>query len=267
MFTKQIEIIKSKTKINPKTAVVLGSGLGNLADKCDIDCVIDYNEIPGMPISTAPSHKGRFVFGTLNGKEVLLMQGRVHLYEGYTTQEVIFPIRMMKALGIKNLILTNACGGINKDFQVGDLMLINDHISFFVDSPLIGKNDDNLGQRFPDMSNAYNKDLRTLIKKIAYNNAIDLREGVYAQLKGPQFETAAEIHALSVLGADAVGMSTVIETIAANHCNIKVCGISLITNLACGLLDTPLSSDDVTNTAEKSAIKFEKLVSLIVGEL
>ncbi|MGN0523602.1 MAG: purine-nucleoside phosphorylase [Eubacterium sp.] len=267
MFDKQVRIIKDITSVKPKTAIVLGSGLGDLINKVNIDATISYEDIPNMPVSTAPGHNGKLIFGRLEDKDVVLMQGRVHLYEGYSSQEAVFPIRLLKALGVETLILTNASGGINKDFRVGDLMLINDHISCFVDSPLIGPNNDELGTRFPDMSNAYDKNLRKTVKKIANDNKIPLVEGVYAQLRGPQFETPAEIHALSVMGADAVGMSTVIETIAACHCGLKVCAISLITNLACGILDAPLSSEDVNLAAEKSGKKLEELIALTVRNL
>lgn len=267
MFDEQVRIINDVTKVKPKIAIILGSGLGDLINRVNIDATISYKDIPNMPVSTAPSHKGQFIFGRLEDKDVVIMQGRVHLYEGYSSQEAVFPIRLLKALGVETLILTNASGGINKDFKVGDLMLINDHISCFVDSPLIGPNIDEIGVRFPDMSNAYDKDLRKLVKKLANDNKISLTEGVYAQLKGPQFETPAEIHALSVMGADAVGMSTVIETIAACHCGIKVCAISLITNLACGILDAPLSGEDVTAAAEKSGKKLEELIALTVRNL
>lgn len=267
MFENQLNIIKKATNIKPKIAVVLGSGLGNLINRVETDAVIKYSDIPEMPVSTAPGHNGRFIFGRLDGTEIVLMQGRVHLYEGYTPQQAVFPVRLLKALGVETIILTNASGGINKGFKVGDLMLISDHISCFVDSPLIGPNNNELGVRFPDMSNAYDKDLRKIIKAVASKNNIPLHEGVYAQLKGPQFETPAEIHALSVLGADAVGMSTVIETIAAKHCGLKVCAISLITNLACGLLDTPLSGEDVNRAAAESGKTLEQLISLTVKEL
>lgn len=264
MLKKQVDAIKEITNFEPEIAIVLGSGLGQLANKVENAISIPYSRIEGMPISTAPSHKGQFVLGSLAGKKVILMQGRVHLYEGYSPQEIIMPIRLMNALGAKALILTNAAGGINKDFKVGDFMIIEDHISCFVPSPLIGKNDDEIGTRFPDMSNAFDKELQKIIKSVALKNDIDLKSGVYAQLTGPQFESPAEIRMLSRLGADAVGMSTVIEDIAANHCGMKVCGISLITNLACGLLDKPLSGEEVNEAASKVAPKFEKLITEIV---
>ena len=264
MLEKQLEYIRSKTDFVPEIAIVLGSGLGELGDKIEIEAAIDYSEIEGMPISTAPSHRGRFIFGTIEGKKVVLMQGRIHLYEGYSPDEIAIPIRLMRLMGAKKLILTNASGGINKSLKPGDFMLIKDHISCFIDSPLIGKNDDLLGLRFPDMSNAYDKELQKLIKKAAFNNNIELKEGVYVQLKGPQFETPAEIKMLSCLGADAVGMSTVCETIAAVHCGFKVCAISLIANAACGILDKPLTSEEVNETANAVAPKFEMLIKEIV---
>lgn len=263
MFEKQIEAVRKITGFIPEIAIVLGSGLGTLADKIDIDAVVPYSEIPDMPVSTAPLHKGQFIFGTIENKKAVLMQGRVHLYEGYTAEQVVMPIRLMRLLGAEKIILTNACGGINKDFNVGDFMLITDHISCFIDSPLIGKNYDELGTRFPDMSNAYDKDLQKIIKCVAARNNIPLKCGVYAQLKGPQFETPAEIRAMSVLGADAVGMSTVIETIAAVHCGFRVCAVSLITNLACGILDRPLSGEEVSKSAEKASAAFERLIKEI----
>lgn len=264
MLEKQIQDIRKYTSFVPEIAIVLGSGLGALADKIDIECIIPYSEISDMPISTAPDHKGQFVFGKIGEKSVVLMQGRIHLYEGYTPQQVVMPIRLMHEMGAKTLILTNASGGINRDFSIGDFMLIDDHISMFVPSPLIGKNDDSVGVRFPNMSNAYDKELRSVIKKVAMENDIPLKHGVYTQLTGPQFESPAEIAALSALGTDAVGMSTVIEGIAANHCGMKVCGISLITNLACGILDQPISADEVCETANRVAPSFEKLIKEIV---
>lgn len=260
MYEKQIEEIRKFTDEIPETAIVLGSGLGALADNIEITATVPYREITDMPVSTAPSHKGQFVFGKIGGKNVVLMQGRLHLYEGYSPSQVVMPIRLMRLLGAKNLILTNACGGINRNLSVGDFMMIKDHISCFVDSPLIGKNIDEFGTRFPDMSNAYDKDLQKAIKTVAKNNNITLHSGVYAQLKGPQFESPAEIKMLSLLGADAVGMSTVTEAITANHCGFKVCGISLITNLACGILDKPLSGEEVNEAAQKVAPQFEKLI-------
>ena len=267
MQNKQLEYIRSITDFEPEIAIILGSGLGELANEISAIAKIEYKDIPEMPVSTAPSHKGQFVFGILEGKKVVLMQGRVHLYEGYSSNQIAGIIRLLKDLGIKTLLLTNAAGGINKEFNVGDFMLINDHISCFIDSPLIGANDDNYGTRFPDMSNAYDKDLQRLIKKVAYENNINLKEGTYVQLKGPQFETPSEIKMMSILGADAVGMSTAVETIAGVHCGLKVGAISMISNMACGILDTPLSGDDVTLAAEKAGPQFRKLLKETVKAL
>lgn len=261
MFDNEIDIIKSRVQNLPKIAVVLGSGLGELGEKAENAVYIDYKELACMPTSGAPGHKGRFVFGRLGDKDVVLMQGRVHMYEGYSAKEAVTPIRLLRALGVENTILTNAAGGINKNFNVGDFMMIKDHISMFVPSPLIGKNDDSIGTRFPDMSNAYDKGIQKAILTAARSTGLDIKSGVYAQLTGPQFETPSEIRALSVLGSDAVGMSTVIETIAAVHCGMKVGGISMISNLACGLLDKPLSGDEVNAAAEKVAPYFEKLIT------
>ena len=202
-----------------------------------------------MPVSTAPSHKGKLIFGKFEGKNVVLMQGRVHLYEGYSSKQIADIIRLLKNLGVNTLILTNAAGGINKEFSVGDFMLIKDHISCFIDSPLIGANDDNYGVRFPDMSNAYDKDLQKLIKKVAYENNIKLNEGTYVQLKGPQFETPSEI------------------TIAAVHCGLKVGAISMISNMACGIYDKPLSGEDVTIAAKKAGPQFKKMIKEIIKAL
>ncbi len=267
MLKKQLEYIRSKTDFVPETAIVLGSGLGALADKIKTVATIDYSEIEDFPVSTAPSHRGRFVFGEIEEKKVVLMQGRFHLYEGYSPKQVVMPIRLMRLLGAKNLILTNAAGGINKDFHPGDFMMISDHISCFVPSPLIGKNIDFLGTRFPDMSNAYDKEIQKAIKSAAFENGISLQNGVYAQLSGPQFETPAEIKMLSAIGADAVGMSTVVETIAAVHCGFKVGGISLITNYACGICDKVLSGEEVVETANRVAPHFETLIKETVKRI
>lgn len=260
MLEKQFEYIRQITDFEPEIALVLGSGLGSLADEIKTEATVNYSDIPDFPVSTAPSHKGRFVFGYIGNVKAVIMQGRVHLYEGYSAKEITMPIRLMRKLGAKVLFLTNASGGINKDFGIGDLMLIEDHISSFVPSPLIGKNDDSIGARFPDMSDVYSKRLQKIIKKTAFNCNIPLKSGVYIQLTGPAFETKAEIKMCSILGADAVGMSTAIEAQAAKHCGFEVCGISLITNLACGLLGKPITSEEVTDAAEKSAPYFKELI-------
>lgn len=269
----QCRLIKQKAGIRdnfvPEIAIVLGSGLGQFCKSKFVKTIgeVSYSEIDGLPVSTAPNHNGKFVFAEIDGKKVIIMQGRVHMYEGYTSQQVVIPIRLMRCLGADKLILTNASGGINKDFSVGDFMLIKDHISCFVDSPLIGKNIDELGTRFPDMSNAYSKELRKKIKTASHKANIELKEGTYVQLTGPQFESPAEIKMLSALGTDAVGMSTVIETIAGIHCGFEVCGISLITNYACGILDTPLSGEEVTQAADRVSEKFETLLRIAINSI
>ena len=266
MFSKQLEYIRNITDFTPETAIVLGSGLGGLADLVDKVAEIPYGEIEGLPVSTAPNHKGSFVFGYLEGKRVALMNGRIHLYEGYTPREIVTPVRLLRLLGCNKLILTNASGGINKSFNAGDIMLITDHISAFVTSPLIGENNNELGVRFPDMSSVYDAEMKKTVKACAKQLGIEIKEGVYAQLTGPQFETPAEIKMLSGIGADAVGMSTVVEAIAAKHCGYKICGLSLIANLACGLLDKPLSEEEIVETAELTKDKFAKLIISITKE-
>lgn len=260
MLQKQLEYIRSITDFKPQVALILGSGLGELADEIDIVKTIDYKDIPNFPISTAPSHKGRFVFGYIGKAKVVIMQGRIHLYEGYSPKEVVNPIFLMRKLGAEVLFLTNASGGINNNFSIGDFMIIEDHISSFIPSPLIGKNDDKLGTRFPDMSDVYNSELCKLIEETASENNIDVRKGVYIQLRGPAFETKAEIRMCKTLGADAVGMSTAIEAQAGNYCGFKVCGISCITNLACGISDCPITSEEVNETANRVAGSFKNLV-------
>lgn len=260
MLEAQLEYIRGITGFCPDAALILGSGLGGLADEIEIEAVINYGDIPGFPVSTAPSHKGRLVFGYMGSAKVIIMQGRVHLYEGYTSKQVANPVFIMKRLGAKTLFLTNAAGGINRNFSIGDFMLIEDHISSFVPSPLIGKNNEDLGPRFPDMSEVYSKRLNSIIAKTAIENGIDIKKGVYVQLSGPAFETKAEIKMCAALGADAVGMSTAIEAQAAKYCGFEVCGISCITNLACGLLDKPISSEEVTETADNVAPDFKKLI-------
>lgn len=265
MLEKQIEYIRSKTDFVPEIAIVLGSGLGQLAEEIDAVCTIDYRDIPDFPVSTAPSHKGRFVFGVVSGKNVVIMQGRVHLYEGYSPVQVAQPIRLMKMMGAKILFLTNAAGGINDAFKIGDFMVIEDHISSFVPSVLIGKNDESLGVRFPDMSNVYSKRLNDIIFSTAEEMGLKLKRGVYVQFTGPNFETPAEIRMAEIIGADAVGMSTALEAMAAIHCGMEVCGISVISNLACGKSKTPITSEEVNVTADKVAPLFRKLITQSAG--
>ncbi len=265
MIDKQLNYIRSKTDFVPDIAIVLGSGLGPFAEEIEMECIINYNEIPHFPVSTAPGHKGRFVFGKIDGKKVVIMQGRVHLYEGYSPQQIANPIRLMRKMGAKTLMLTNASGGINKKFNIGDFMVLTDHISTFVDSPLIGKNDDSIGPRFPDMSEVYSKKLNKVIFDTAKEMDIELQSGVYIQFKGPNFETPAEIKMAKVLGADAVGMSTAIEAQTGVHCGFDVCAISVITNLACGISKTPITSEEVTQTANRIAPIFKELIKKTVG--
>lgn len=267
MIDKQLNYIRSKTDFVPEIAIVLGSELGPFAEEIEMECIINYNEIPHFPVSTAPGHKGRFVFGKIDGKKVVIMQGRVHLYEGYSPQQIANPIRLMRKMGAKILMLTNASGGINKKFNIGDFMVLTDHISTFVDSPLIGKNDDSIGPRFPDMSEVYSKKLNKVIFDTAKEMGIELQSGVYIQFKGPNFETPAEIKMAKVLGADAVGMSTAIEAQAGVHCGFDVCAISVITNLACGISKTPITSEEVTQTANRIAPIFKELIKKTVGNL
>ena len=258
------ESIRKKTDFIPEAAVVLGSGLGGFAKNLDIVSEISYSEIEGFPVSTVSGHEGKFLFGTLSGKKVVLMQGRVHYYEGYQMDRVVLPIRVMKLLGAKKLILTNAAGGINPDFHAGDFMLIKDHISSFVPSPLRGKNIEELGVRFPDMSHVYDEELGFLAQKAAEEFNIDLKSGVYVQTAGPAYETPQEIRMYKLLGADAVGMSTACEATAAVHCGMRVCAISCISNLAAGISKNPLSHAEVKETADKAAPKFDVLIKKLI---
>lgn len=258
------ETIVSKTNYQPKIGLILGSGLGVLADEIDEAKIIKYDEIAHFPKSTVEGHKGQLVIGKLQGKEVIAMQGRFHFYEGYSMQQVTFPVRVMKALGVEILIVTNAAGGINASFNPGDLMIITDHINMMGTNPLIGPNIDEFGPRFPDMSQAYNRSLIEIAKQCANQLNISVQEGVYAGVTGPTYETPSEIKMLRTFGGDAVGMSTVPEVIVANHAGMKVLGISCISNMAAGMLDQPLSHDEVIETTDKVRTNFIKLVKEIV---
>lgn len=260
MYDNIIDVIRSRTDIIPKVALVLGSGLGTLAEEIDVKATVDYSQLPDFPTSTVEGHKGRFIFGNIGNVPVAIMQGRVHYYEGYTMDKVVLPIRIMRILGAEILMLTNAAGGINSDLDPGSFMAIKDHISFFVPSPLRGKNIDELGPRFPDMTGIYDRELIEIIKKKAWENGVFVREGIYAQLSGPNFETPAEIKLLERLGVDAVGMSTACEAMAAKHCGMKVCGISFISNLAAGLTNSPLSHEEVQKTAAEAEPYFKKII-------
>lgn len=258
------ESIRDKVPFTPKIALVLGSGLGNYADSMEVITTISYADIEGFPVSTVEGHKGRFVFGYVKDIPVVCMQGRVHYYEGYPMTDVVLPIRLMKMLGAEVLFLTNAAGGLNPQFCPGDFMMITDHIMNFVPSPFIGANIDELGVRFPDMSNVYRKELQAIIKSTAKELGIGLQEGVYMQLTGPNYETPSEVKMCRLLGADAVGMSTAAEAAAANHMGMKVCGISCITNMGCGMLAEPLSHTEVQKTADRIAVQFEQLVTQVM---
>ena len=270
MYQKLMTCVKSireKTDFQLEIGLVLGSGLGAFADEIDVKATVSYSDIEGFPVSTVAGHKGRFVFGYVGDKPVVIMQGRVHYYEGYSMSDVVLPTRLMGMLGIKKLILTNAAGGVNTSFEPGTLMMITDHISTMVPSPLIGANIDELGTRFPDMSEVYDKELQDLIRKSATECEIDLKEGVYIQLTGPNYETPAEIRMCRTLGADAVGMSTACEAIAARHMGMEVGGISCITNLAAGMSQQKLDHQEVQDTGNRVAVIFRMLLTELIENI
>lgn len=261
------DFIISKTDHRPVIGLILGSGLGSLADEIKNPIKIPYSAIPHFAKSDAIGHANELVIGELNGKIVAAMKGRFHYYEGYTLDEVTFPVRVMKALGIENVIITNACGAVNTSFNPGDLMLITDHINLVGTNPLMGPNNDELGTRFPDLSQVYNMDLRNIAIKVATEQNIHLQQGVYAWWSGPAYETPAEIRMIRTLGADAVGMSTVPEAIVATHGGMKVLGISCLTNMACGILDQPLNHDEVIEVASQVRVKFVELVKGVLEKI
>lgn len=254
------ESIKDRVPFVPDVALILGSGLGDFADHIENKVCIPYSEIKNFPISTVTGHAGQYVFGNIGDKKVVAMQGRVHYYEGYSMTQVVLPIRLMHMMGANTLLLTNAAGGVNFDFAPGDLMIINDHITSFVPSPLIGKNDDSLGTRFPDMSKIYDEEYQNILKNLGEKLNIKLQTGVYLQTTGPNYESPAEVRMYRMLGADAVGMSTACEAMAANHMKMRIAGISCITNYASGMSDKPLNHEEVKETANKIADEFTKLV-------
>ena len=258
---KCYQCFKDKINFKPEVALVLGSGLGDYADTIRVEAVLDYHDIEGFPVSTVSGHKGRFVFGYVGDVPVVIMQGRVHYYEGYSMEDVVLPTRLMKMRGARALFLTNASGSVNYDYKAGDFMMITDQISNFVPSPLIGPNEEMLGERFSDMSEIYRKDLCGIIRGAAADLQIPLQEGTYIQLSGPNFETPHEVKMCRILGGDAVGMSTACEAIAANHMGMKVCGISCISNLGCGMTDQPLSAEEVKETADRVAPLFKQLIT------
>ncbi len=259
--------LKGQTNTKPRIGLILGSGLGVLAEEIQAPVKTPYEEIPDFPVSTVEGHAGQLVFGNLNGVEVVAMQGRFHYYEGYHFEQVTFPVRVMKELGVETLIVTNAAGGVNESFSPGDLMLITDHINNMGSNPLIGKNDSRLGVRFPDMSEAYSKELLQKAKSVAQTLNISLREGVYVGNTGPTYETPAEVRMIRAMGGDAVGMSTVPEVIVARHSGLEVLGISCISNMAAGILDQPLNHEEVIETTEKVKENFLRFVKSIVKEI
>ncbi|MBO5557512.1 purine-nucleoside phosphorylase [Ruminococcus sp.] len=259
--------VAERAGLTPKVGIVLGSGLGDFASRAKIVSEVPYADIPEFPQSTVEGHKGQFVFGYLGSTPVVIMQGRVHYYEGYPMEEVVMPARLMGLLGAETLLLTNASGGINRSFKGGDIMLITDHIAALVPNPLLGRNIDRLGTRFPDMSEVYDSVLRNAVIKAAEELGIDLKQGVYCQLTGPSYETPAEVRMLGKLGADAVGMSTAVEAIAARHMGLKVCSISLVTNMAAGISQTQLSHEEVKQAADAAGKKFGDLLEKVIADM
>lgn len=256
-----LECIQKKVNFHPKVALVLGSGLGDYGDNIDIRYRVDYAEIDNFPISTVEGHQGRFLFGYIKDVPVVVMQGRIHYYEGYSMSDVVLPIRLMHLMGAEILMLTNSSGGLNPDFVPGDLMMITDQISTFVPSPLIGKNIDELGTRFPDMTHIYDRSLQQMIRDVAKDMDFSLKEGVYIQFTGPNYESPAEVQMARLLGADAVAMSTACEAVAAKHMGMRICGISCISNMAAGITGQPLSHEEVKAAGERVAPVFSKLVT------
>ena len=266
-FLETTNYIKEKVNAIPKIAIILGSGLGSLADEIEDKTVIEYKDIPNFPVSTVAGHKGELIFGKLSGVPIIAMNGRFHYYEGYDLKETAYPIRIFKLLGVETVILTNAAGGINLNFQKGDLMIIEDQLSFFAESVLRGPNMDFFGDRFIDMSNVYTKEYIEILKPIMKQVTGKCLTGVYAYMKGPTYETPAEIKALRTLGADAVGMSTVPEAVVIRHCGLKCIGITCITNMAAGVLDEVLSHDDVKETAKKVETNFKNVIKELVTKI
>lgn len=267
MIREAADYIRSRSALTPKVGLILGSGLGVLADHLEQPVSIAYHDIPFFPQSTVEGHAGELLIGTVQGTPVVLMKGRFHMYEGYGPEVTAFPVRVMKELGVSTLLVTNAAGGVNTTYAPGDLMLISDHINLTGRNPLIGPNDEEMGARFPDMSQAYSRKLRELAKGIAAEKDVPLQEGVYAGLLGPCYETPAEIRMLRTMGADAVGMSTVSEVIVARHAGLEVLGISCISNMASGILDQPLSHHEVMETTDRVREKFLSLVLSIIPKM
>lgn len=259
--------VREKTDFKPEIGLILGSGLGDYADEICAETTISYTDIEGFPVSTVKGHKGRFVFGYVGEKPVVIMQGRVHYYEGYDMSDVVLPTRLMGMMGIKKLILTNAAGTCNPDFKPGDFMMLTDHITTGIPSPLIGPNVDEIGTRFPDMSEVYSAALREIVRKSAEECGIALKEGVYVQFTGPNYETPAEVRLARTWGGDAIGMSTACEAMAARHMGLEICGISCITNMCAGMSDTVLDHKEVQETADRVSVNFKKLITRIILNL
>lgn len=259
--------VREKIDFKPEAALILGSGLGDYADEIQITDTIEYTQIEGFPVSTVKGHKGRFVFGYVKETPVVIMQGRVHYYEGYPMADVVLPTRLMGMMGAKKILLTNAAGGVNESYQPGDFMMITDHITTGIPSPLIGPNVEELGTRFPDMSEVYSVRLQDVIRRCAAECGIDIKEGVYVQFTGPNYETPAEVRLARSWGGDAVGMSTACEAMAACHMGLEVCGISCITNMAAGISKQQLNHKEVQETADRVSRSFKKLVTSIVTNM
>ncbi len=262
-----IRFLRTKTNANPSIGIILGTGLGALVEDINIETSIFYGEIPNFPISTVEFHEGKLIFGTLCGKSVVAMQGRFHFYEGYTMQQITFPVRVMKFLGVQTLLVSNACGGINSHLKPGDIMLITDHINLLGDNPLIGENDDTLGPRFPDMSEPYSRDLIQLTEQIAKTEKLTIKKGVYAAMTGPNLETAAEYHFLRTIGADVVGMSTIPEDIVAIHSGMRVLGFSVITDACVPEELKPANIPEIIRTAKEAEPKLTLLIKKVVEKL
>ncbi len=267
MIYECARIIKERIDVTPTVGMILGSGLGEYAEKIENPIKIPYSDLPNFPVSTVHGHEGQFVVGTLHGKSVIAMQGRVHYYEGYSQREITLPIRIMKVLGVDYMVITNAAGGVNRNYKPGTLMLIRDHINFSGSHPLIGGNLEEFGARFPDLTTIYRKSLREQLKSTAKREGIHLEEGVYMMFSGPSYETPSEVIFAERFGADAVGMSTVPEAIVCAHCNIPVIGISCITNMGAGILDQPLDHSEVMETANMVKKDFIKVLDLILSEV
>lgn len=264
---ESVEFVKSKINIVPEIGVILGSGLGDLAEEVEDKVIVKYEDIPNMPKSTVTGHKGQYVFGKYKGKNVVMMQGRIHYYEGHPMEILALPIHIMKYLGAKTLLVTNAAGGVNESFNPGDLMIITDHLNLAFNNPLIGTNDNKIGPRFPDMSNVYDKDLVELAKNTAKDINVEVKNGVYCMMTGPTYETPAEVKMVRILGADAVGMSTVPDAVTAKHCGMKVLGISCITNMAAGILEQPLNHSEVMETSNRVRTTFINLIGTILERI